>query len=89
MVSISYQPFSSFCPLMKGLLLEIIRQEYQPLLQVPACLPEQAWEQVVTRVNPLFFYLNDGTPLIQIGEASRHSLLKALSKNSDLGRRQQ
>ncbi|GAC1379196.1 MAG: hypothetical protein NVSMB30_27170 [Hymenobacter sp.] len=65
---------------MKGLILQLIRDEYQPLLQLPLYLPAEAWFEAVTRANPILFYLNDGAPLIQIGEASRQSLLKFLKQ---------
>ncbi|GAC1602709.1 MAG: hypothetical protein NVS3B25_31120 [Hymenobacter sp.] len=65
---------------MKGLILQLIRDEYQPLLQLPLSLPAEAWSEAVTRANPILFYLNDGAPLIQIGEASRQSLLKFLKQ---------
>ena len=63
---------------MKGLILQLIQDEYQPLLQLPPTLTAQIWSEAVTKANPILFYLNDGVPLIQIGEASRQSLLKFL-----------
>ncbi|QKG55015.1 hypothetical protein [Hymenobacter sp. BRD67] len=80
MISSGHRPFSDFCPAMKGLILQLIQDEYQPLLQLPAALPREAWSEAVTRANPILFYLNDGAPLIQIGEASRQSLLKFLKQ---------
>lgn len=65
---------------MKGLILQLIRDEYQPLLQLPPTLSAEAWSEAVTKANPILFYLNDGAPLIQIGEASRQSLLKFLKQ---------
>ena len=65
---------------MKGLILQLIRDEYQPLLQLPPTLSTEAWSEAVTKANPILFYLNDGAPLIQIGEASRQSLLKFLKQ---------
>ncbi|GAB3242909.1 hypothetical protein GCM10027346_39350 [Hymenobacter seoulensis] len=65
---------------MKGLILQLIRDEYQPLLQLPSTLSAEAWSEAVTKANPILFYLNDGAPLIQIGEASRQSLLKFLKQ---------
>ena len=65
---------------MKGLILQLIRDEYQPLLQLPTDLSEESWSQAVTKANPVLFYLNDGAPLIQIGEASRVSLLDCLKE---------
>jgi hypothetical protein len=80
MISSGHRPFSDFCPAMKGLILQLIRDEYQPLLQVPPTLSAEAWSEAVTQANPILFYLNDGAPLIQIGEASRRSLLKFLKQ---------
>ncbi|MBJ6111298.1 hypothetical protein JAO73_19920 [Hymenobacter sp. BT523] len=65
---------------MKGLILQLIRDEYQPLLQLPPTLSAEAWSEAVTKANPILFYLNDGAPLIQIGEASRQGLLKFLKQ---------
>lgn len=65
---------------MKGLILQLIRDEYQPLLHLPTDLCEEAWGQAVATADPVLFYLNDGAPLIQIGEASRHSLLECLKQ---------
>ncbi|SHM10109.1 hypothetical protein SAMN02746009_03942 [Hymenobacter psychrotolerans DSM 18569] len=65
---------------MKGLILQLIRDEYQPLLQLPVNLCEEVWARAVTKADPVLFYLNDGAPLIQIGEASRLSLLKCLKQ---------
>jgi hypothetical protein len=65
---------------MKGLIIQLIRDEYQPLLQLPGNLGEEAWVQAVAKADPVLFYLNDGAPLIQIGEASRQSLLKCLKQ---------
>ncbi|MBC6700301.1 MULTISPECIES: hypothetical protein [Hymenobacter] len=80
MISTGHRPFSNFCPAMKGLILQLIRDEYQPLLQLPSTLSAEAWSEAVTKANPILFYLNDGAPLIQIGEASRQSLLKFLKQ---------
>jgi hypothetical protein len=80
MISTGHRPFSNFCPAMKGLILQLIRDEYQPLLQLPPTLSAAAWSEAVTKANPILFYLNDGAPLIQIGEASRQSLLKFLKQ---------
>ncbi|MBG8555814.1 hypothetical protein ACFST9_13925 [Hymenobacter monticola] len=80
MISTGHRPFSNFCPAMKGLILQLIRDEYQPLLQLPPTLSAEAWSEAVTKANPILFYLNDGAPLIQIGEASRQSLLKFLKQ---------
>ncbi|GAA4388812.1 hypothetical protein GCM10023186_35660 [Hymenobacter koreensis] len=65
---------------MKGLILQLIRDEYQPLLHLPADLSDDSWSQAVTKANPVLFYLNDGAPLIQIGEASRVSLQECLAQ---------
>ncbi|GAA4506501.1 hypothetical protein GCM10023172_35760 [Hymenobacter ginsengisoli] len=65
---------------MKGLILQLIRDEYQPLLHLPADLSDESWSQAVSKANPVLFYLNDGAPLIQIGEASRVSLLECLKQ---------
>ena len=65
---------------MKGLILRLIRDEYQPLLQLPTDLSEESWSQAVTKANPILFYLNDGAPLIQIGEASRACLQECLKQ---------
>ncbi|GAB3843022.1 hypothetical protein [Hymenobacter jeollabukensis] len=65
---------------MKGLILQLIRDEYQPLLHLPANLSEDSWSQAVAKANPVLFYLNDGAPLIQIGEASRASLQECLQQ---------
>lgn len=65
---------------MKALILQLIRDEYQPLLHLPADLSDDAWSQAVTKANPVLFYLNDGAPLIQIGEASRASLQECLKQ---------
>lgn len=65
---------------MKGLILQLIRDEYQPLLQLPAELSDETWAQAVAKADPMLFYLNDGAPLIQIGEASRLALLKCLKQ---------
>lgn len=65
---------------MKGLIVQLIRDEYQPLLQLPADLREEVWARAVEQADPVLFYLNDGAPLIQIGEASRQSLLKCLKQ---------
>lgn len=69
---------------MQGLILQLIREEYQPLLHLPADLSDDSWSQAVTKANPILFYLNDGAPLIQIGEASRASLREYLKQ--ELGR---
>jgi hypothetical protein len=55
---------------MKGLIVQLIREEYQPLLQLPADLSEEVWARAVAQADPVLFYLNDGLPLIQIGEAA-------------------
>jgi hypothetical protein len=65
---------------MQGLIMQLIRDEYQPLLQLPANLCEEAWLRAVALADPVLFYLNDGAPLIQIGEASRLSLLTCLKQ---------
>ena len=65
---------------MKGLILQLIRDEYQPLLQLPVDLSDESWSEAVTKANPVLFYLNDGAPLIQIGEASRASLQQCLKQ---------
>lgn len=70
---------------MKRLLLQVIRTEYQALLHLPDHLSEQAWAHAVAKADPVFFYLNDGTALIQIGEASRHSLLECIMQELGAG----
>jgi hypothetical protein len=65
---------------MQGLLVQLIRDEYQPLLHLPAHLTAETWANVVSEADPVFFYLNDGAPLIQIGEASRARLLDFLKQ---------
>ena len=80
MIFSGHRPFASFCPDMKGLILQLIRDEYQPLLHLPPTLSMEDWTRAVSKANPILFYLNDGVPLIQIGEASRQALLQCLKK---------
>lgn len=78
MLSTGYRSFSSFCPVMKGILLELIRDDFQPLLQLPATLSDEAWALAISKADPVFFHLNDGARLMQIGEASHQRLLECL-----------
>ncbi|MCB2380245.1 hypothetical protein LGH70_21825 [Hymenobacter sp. BT635] len=80
MLFTGHRHFSGFCPDMKGILLELIRDTYTPLLQLPPRLPEESWMLAVGKADPVFFYLYDGVGQLQIGEASRESLLQCLKQ---------
>ncbi|GAA4364195.1 hypothetical protein GCM10023185_33500 [Hymenobacter saemangeumensis] len=65
---------------MKGILLELIRDTYTPLLKLPPHLPDETWLLAVGKADPVFFYLYDGVGQLQIGEASRECLLQCLKQ---------
>ena len=80
MITSGHRPFANLCPDLKSLLLQLIREEYEPLLELSPTLPAEAWSRAVARANPILFCLNDGELLLQIGEASRRELLRCLQR---------
>lgn len=80
MIVSSHRSFSSLSPTAQALVIGLIREELQPLLQVPSAATEVDWGRAIRAADPTLFCHYTDIFTIKICPESRPQLLQRLQQ---------